>query len=67
MVVYPDNTEDVVSIMKVATKYRMPVVVYGGGTGLEGNFSAVCPSFDARHTRTLKCNVSTGQTWIYLR
>lgn len=40
-VVYPSSTEDVVKIMKVASKWRVPVVPYGSGTGLEGQFSAV--------------------------
>lgn len=41
--VYPASTEDVVKIVKVANTHRMPLVVYGGGTGLEGNFSADRP------------------------
>lgn len=40
-VVYPETTEDVVKIMKIASKYRVPVVPYGSGTGLEGQFNAV--------------------------
>lgn len=40
-VVYPETTEDVVKVMKVASRYRVPVVPYGSGTGLEGQFSAV--------------------------
>lgn len=41
VVVYPGSTEDVVKIMKVATKYRMPVVPYSGGTSLEGHFAGI--------------------------
>lgn len=40
-VVYPETTEDVVKIMRIATKYRVPVVPYGSGTALEGQFNAV--------------------------
>jgi hypothetical protein len=40
-VVFPRTTEDVQAIMKVATKHRVPVVPYGNGTSLEGQFSAV--------------------------
>jgi D-lactate dehydrogenase (cytochrome) len=40
-VVYPTSTEDVAKILKIATKYRVPVVPYGNGTSLEGQFSAV--------------------------
>ncbi|EGN93922.1 hypothetical protein SERLA73DRAFT_144955 [Serpula lacrymans var. lacrymans S7.3] len=38
VVVYPRATEDVVKIVKVATKYRMPLTAYSGGTSLEGNY-----------------------------
>ncbi|KAF8599623.1 hypothetical protein BDV93DRAFT_526004 [Ceratobasidium sp. AG-I] len=40
VVVYPQSTDDVVWVMKVATRYKIPVVPYSGGTSLEGNFSA---------------------------
>ncbi|RDB27372.1 D-lactate dehydrogenase [cytochrome], mitochondrial [Hypsizygus marmoreus] len=36
VVVYPTSTEDVVRIVKIATKYLMPVIPYSGGTSLEG-------------------------------
>ncbi|KAH9053984.1 hypothetical protein EDB83DRAFT_2316402 [Lactarius deliciosus] len=39
VVVYPTSTEDVVKIVNVARKYRMPVVPYSGGTSLEGHFT----------------------------
>ncbi|QRV75424.1 FAD-binding domain-containing protein [Ceratobasidium sp. AG-Ba] len=39
VVVYPQNTDDVVWVMKVASRYKIPVVPYSGGTSLEGNFS----------------------------
>ena len=41
VVVYPESTEDVVKIVKIATKYRMPVVPYSGATSLEGHFRGV--------------------------
>ncbi|KAG7447507.1 uncharacterized protein BT62DRAFT_891556 [Guyanagaster necrorhizus] len=37
VVVYPDSTEDVVKIVKIATKYRMPITPYSGATNLEGH------------------------------
>ncbi|KAH9978352.1 FAD-linked oxidase-like protein [Russula compacta] len=40
VVVYPHSTEDVVKIVNVARKYRMPIVPYSGGTSLEGHFAA---------------------------
>ncbi|KAG8738975.1 hypothetical protein FRC10_006307 [Ceratobasidium sp. 414] len=39
VVVYPQNTDDVVWVMKVASRYKIPVIPYSGGTSLEGNFS----------------------------
>ncbi|KZT29987.1 hypothetical protein NEOLEDRAFT_1054940 [Neolentinus lepideus HHB14362 ss-1] len=36
--VSPLTTADVVQIVKIANKYRMPIVVYAGGTSLEGQF-----------------------------
>ncbi len=39
--VYPNSTEDVVKIVNVARKYRMPIVPYSGGTSLEGHFAGV--------------------------
>ena len=41
VVVYPKSTEDVVKIVDVARKYRMPVIPYSGGTSLEGHFAGV--------------------------
>ncbi|KAI9430533.1 FAD-binding domain-containing protein [Lactarius indigo] len=41
VVVYPTSTEDVVKIVNVARKYRMPIVPYAGGTSLEGHFAGV--------------------------
>ncbi|PBK69975.1 hypothetical protein ARMSODRAFT_956799 [Armillaria solidipes] len=37
VVVYPDSTDDVVKIVKIATKYRMPITPYSGATNLEGH------------------------------
>jgi hypothetical protein len=44
-VVYPTSTEDVVKIVNVARKYRMPIVPYSGGTSLEGHFTGVRTRF----------------------
>jgi D-lactate dehydrogenase (cytochrome) len=41
MVVHVLSTEDVVKVVKVARKYRIPVTAYSGGTSLEGHFSGV--------------------------
>jgi FAD/FMN-containing dehydrogenase len=39
--VRPKSTEDVVKIVNIARKYRVPIVPYGGATSLEGHFSGV--------------------------
>jgi D-lactate dehydrogenase (cytochrome) len=41
MVVHVRTTEEVVKVVNVARKYRIPVTAYSGGTSLEGNFSGV--------------------------
>lgn len=41
VVVYPTSTEDVVKIVNISRKYRMPVVPYSGATSLEGQYRAV--------------------------
>lgn len=41
VVVFPRSTEDVSKIVKIASKYSMPVTPFAGGTSLEGNFRAV--------------------------
>ncbi|KAJ6488913.1 FAD-binding domain-containing protein [Mycena sanguinolenta] len=38
VVVYPESTEDVVKIVKIANKYKMPMTPYSGATSLEGQF-----------------------------
>jgi len=42
VVVYPESTADIV---KIATKYRMPITPYLGATSLEGHFREVSPPF----------------------
>ena len=41
------STEDVSKVMKVASRYRIPVTAYGGGTSLEGHFAGVSVSWAA--------------------
>ncbi|KZS99897.1 uncharacterized protein LAESUDRAFT_765110 [Laetiporus sulphureus 93-53] len=40
VVAFPNSTEDVVAIVKIALKYKMPIIPYSGATSLEGNFRA---------------------------
>ncbi|KJA18553.1 hypothetical protein HYPSUDRAFT_205241 [Hypholoma sublateritium FD-334 SS-4] len=39
IIVRPKNTEDVVHIVNIARKYRIPLIPYSGATSLEGHFS----------------------------
>jgi len=41
VVVYPESTEEVVKIVKIATQYRMPITPYSGATSLEGQYRGV--------------------------
>ncbi|GJJ13395.1 hypothetical protein Clacol_007649 [Clathrus columnatus] len=36
VIVFPTSTQDVVKIVNIATKYKMPIVPYSGATSLEG-------------------------------
>ncbi len=40
VVVFPGSTTDVSNVMKIAHKYRIPVIPYSGGTALEGHANA---------------------------
>ncbi|KAI7900657.1 uncharacterized protein BX663DRAFT_517139 [Cokeromyces recurvatus] len=40
IVVYPETTQQVSEIVKVANRYGVPVVPFSGGTSLEGHFTA---------------------------
>ena len=41
VVVWVESTEEVVEIVKIATRYRVPITPFSGGTSLEGHFSSV--------------------------
>ncbi|KAF8288830.1 hypothetical protein DL93DRAFT_2092175 [Clavulina sp. PMI_390] len=41
VVVYPRSTEDVVKIVNISRKYRIPVVPYGAATSLEGHVAGL--------------------------
>ncbi|THH29532.1 hypothetical protein EUX98_g4647 [Antrodiella citrinella] len=40
VVVFPHSTEDVVKIVQISRKYRMPIIPYSGATSLEGHYRA---------------------------
>ncbi|KAH7889949.1 FAD-linked oxidase-like protein, partial [Phlebopus sp. FC_14] len=39
VVVQPQSTEDVVKVVNISRKYKVPIVPYSGATSLEGHFS----------------------------
>ena len=41
VIVYPETTEQVSDIARVAHKYNLPIIPFSGGTSLEGHFSGV--------------------------
>lgn len=42
VVIFPKSTEDVVKIVRISRKYKMPIIPYSGATSLEGHYRAVC-------------------------
>lgn len=51
IVVYPESTEQVSKIMKIAHKYRIPIVPFAGGTSLEGHFTPIYGGISIDFTR----------------
>ena len=41
VVVFPESEEDIVAVLKIARKLRVPVIPYGAGSGLEGQIIPV--------------------------
>jgi D-lactate dehydrogenase (cytochrome) len=39
-IAYPKNTEEVSQIAQIASKYKVPMIPYSGGSSLEANFAA---------------------------
>jgi D-lactate dehydrogenase (cytochrome) len=44
-----------VKVVKIATKYRMPVIPYSGATSLEGQFRGVCSLFYFHSNTLIEC------------
>ena len=72
-VISPKSTEDVSVIARICTKYKVPMVPYGAGSSVEGNFSApysgVCIDMStmdkivAFHPEDLDAVVQAGVNW----
>lgn len=75
-IVYPTTTRDVVAIAKICTKYRVPMVPFGAGSSIEGNFSqphsGICIDFThmdkvvAFHPDDMDAVVQPGVNWMNL-
>ncbi|CCG84061.1 protein of unknown function [Taphrina deformans PYCC 5710] len=73
IVVYPESTADVQKIARIASKYRVPVISYGAGTSIEGQFTAgyggICIDFSGMdgiievHDSDLAVTLQPGVGW----
>ncbi|KAH9460932.1 hypothetical protein Pst134EA_017242 [Puccinia striiformis f. sp. tritici] len=60
-ILYPRSTEDVSRIVKVASKYGIPIVPFSGGTSLEGHFNA--PSSSSVASKIENDELSSGHSF----
>ncbi|KAF6835752.1 glycolate oxidase [Colletotrichum musicola] len=75
-VVYPRTTEEVSKIAKICNEHSVPIVPYGAGTSVEGNFSSpysgICIDFVhmdkiiAFHPDDMDVVVQPGVNWVTL-
>lgn len=75
-VFYPESTEDVSKAVKIANRYRMPVIPFSGGTSLEGHtttpYGGMCVDFcrmnnilEIRGEFTL-CDIRARIEWVLI-
>ena len=65
VVVQPKTTEEVSEIMKIATKYKIPVVPRGAGTGLCGSAVPIKGGIVLAMQRMNKIlNISVADLWV---
>ncbi|KAK2006203.1 glycolate oxidase [Colletotrichum eremochloae] len=75
-IVYPRTTEDVSKIAKICNRHRVPMVPFGAGSSIEGNFSSpysgICIDFVhmdkiiAFHPDDMDVVVQPGVNWVTL-
>lgn len=75
-IVYPTSTTDVMAIAKICTRYKVPMVPFGAGSSVEGNFSqpfsGICIDFThmdkivAFHPDDMDVVVQPGVNWMTL-
>lgn len=75
-VVYPRSTEEVSTIARICNKNNVPIVPYGAGSSIEGNFSSphsgICVDFThmdqiiAFRPEDMDMTVQPGANWVDL-
>lgn len=75
-IVWPKSTEQVSAIAKICTKYKVPMIPYGAGSSVEGNFSSpfsgICIDVSAMdkiiafHPDDMDVVVQPGVNWTRL-
>ena len=75
-IVRPLSTEQVSKVVKICTKYKVPIVPYGAGTSVEGNstspYSGICVDVSemneviAFHPNDMDVVVQPGVNWMTL-
>lgn len=66
-VVRPESTEQVAAVVRLANRERLPVVPYGGGSGLMGGARSLSPGIviDMRRLdRVLEIDAVAGWAWV---
>ncbi|KAH6970562.1 hypothetical protein BKA56DRAFT_678546 [Ilyonectria sp. MPI-CAGE-AT-0026] len=75
-IVFPSSTEEVAAVAKICSRYKIPMVPYGAGSSVEGNFSSAYPGvcIDLSrmdkiiefHPDDLDGTVQAGVNWTHL-
>lgn len=75
-IVWPTSTEQVSAIAKICSRYKVPMVPYGAGSSVEGNFSSpysgICIDMSAMnktiafHPGDMDIVVQPGVNWVNL-
>lgn len=75
-IVFPSSTEEVAAVAKICSRYKIPMVPYGAGSSVEGNFSSAYPGvcIDLSrmdkiiefHPDDLDVTVQAGVNWTHL-
>ena len=56
LIIYPTSTDDVVKLVQIASRYKVPLVPFAGGTSLEAHFSAPSRESDGRQSICVDVN-----------